>query len=307
MEQYSGLIDEIVNKMDMEAAKDNSNILTCSKILKYGVKLEKYHIDDDILAKRYSKEKGLYTIITLGDILYADKNVTSYYLKVIENELKQYINVNKDDKILVVGLGNEDIGADSLGSRVCKNIIVTSGVSDIRPKVACLMPNVLGVTGVESADIVYGVIAKTKPNKLIVIDSLCASASDRLTRSIQITNTSIVPGGGLGNKRKKISTNAYVKDIVVIGVPLIIYASTYIKENVKLDRIVDGVVKGLKLDNDSGVYERLYNTVKQNIYVTNTHDVVTLKDIDLQVKELSVILAKAINKSLHGIEDYSEI
>ena len=307
MEHYSGLIDEIVNKNDIEASKDNSNILTCSKILKHGVKLEKYHIDSDTLAKRYSKEKGLYTIITLGDILFADKNVTNYYLKVIENELKEYINVKKEDSILVVGLGNEDIGADSLGSRVCKNIIVTSGVSSIKPKVACLMPNVLGVTGVESADIVYGVIAKTKPNKLIVIDSLCASASDRLARSIQITNTSIVPGGGVGNKRKKISTNAYVKDIVVIGVPLIIYASTYIKENVQLDSFIDIVLDTVKLKNDSSVYARLYKALKQNICTTSTHDVVTLKDIDLQVKDLSVILAKAINKVLHGIEDYSEI
>lgn len=307
MEYYSGLIDEIVKKMSMEAAKYNADILVCSRVLKHGVKLEKYHIDSDTLSKRYSKEKGLYTIISIGNLLLANNDVQNYYLKVIENELKQYIRPKKEDKILIVGLGNEDIGADSLGSRVCKNIVITRGVSDIRPEVSCLIPNVLGVTGVESADIVYSVIAKTKPNKLIIIDSFCASASDRLMRSIQITNASIVPGGGVGNKRKKISTNTHVKDMVVIGVPLLIYASTYIKENVQLDSIIDGVISDLKIDNDSGVYERLYNTVKQNIYVTNTHDVVTLKDIDLQVKELSVLLAKAINKVLHGIEDYSEI
>jgi hypothetical protein len=149
MEHYSGLIDEIVNKNDIEASKDNSNILTCSKILKHGVKLEKYHIDSDILAKRYSKEKGLYTIITLGDILFADKNVTNYYLKVIENELKEVERTEEESEGLMALSANCVRGVDGLWRCVCPSETTAYGAGDLscktfinRPLFMCIKHNV---------------------------------------------------------------------------------------------------------------------------------------------------------------------
>ena len=304
MEHYSWLIYEIVKKLSIESGKDVLENINKKHDLKYGVKIEKYNIDSDYLAEAYHKEKGLYTIISIGNVLYASNEILKYYQNLLEEELGSYLKINNDDSILVVGLGNENIGADSLGSKVVDKVIVTRNILNYTPLVSAISPGVLGKTGVESADIISGVIDKIKPNKLVIIDSLCASSSSRLACSIQITNTSIVPGAGVGNNRKTITKGDSVKDIVVIGVPMLIYASTYISENISLDKIIKKISKTLDLDCQK--LKKLMSN--ENLYISqNYNDVVTLKDIDMHTQILANIISKAINKTILKIEDFGEI
>lgn len=305
MDSFSGLIGDVVSKTDVECSDFIEGKNFYHKILDNGVEIERYVVDSDLLANKYHRDKGKYSIITIGDLLYASKKEKDYFLSVLEEELCSYIKPSYDDSILVVGLGNENIGADSLGSRVVDRVIVSRKISDIRPSVSSIAPSVLGLTGVESADIVAGVIDKTKPNKVIVIDSLCAAKSERLFSSIQITDTAITPGGGVGNARKTIGKSGSVEHIIVIGVPLLIYLDTYLRENIDKDSIKTSIQNIVSDDILSSVS---LDKILDSVFKASTKSqVVTLKEIDLEVKAISHLISTAINKVLFGVGDFGEI
>ena len=206
--------------------------------------------------------------------------------------------------MLVVGLGNRHISSDSLGARVCGKIGVTID-NKLLPKVMVMCPSVLGLTGIETYDIVSGVIEKVKPTHLILIDSLCASSVDRLATSIQLSNTGLCPGSGIGNNRKCID-KSLCKKIVSIGVPLLIFARTFVrdtfnKNNIDYSAFRDIMQNTENMSNNED-FLKFINAI-ENVYKDNIDDaIVAHKDIDSMVSNLAEIIAIAINKSLGVIE-----
>ncbi|MCI9404669.1 MAG: GPR endopeptidase [Clostridia bacterium] len=169
-------------------------------------------------------------------------------------------------KIMAVGLGNPDLTADALGDRVFKKLAVTRQWSGDRDEYLCaLTPNVLGMTGIESFDIIAAVVDRIKPDAIVVIDSLTAMATHRIASAFQVTDSGITPGSGVDNHRRRIDRDSLGVRVVSVGVPLVVYSST-------IARDYCSAAEGGRGDM-----------------------VVTPKDIDVLVEDCACIIANAVN------------
>lgn len=218
---------------------------------------------DDIKVTRNDLEEVKYSTIMFDDI--TDKDNYYKVQKVLIEELKRYIKVCRDDKFLIIGLGNNKSTPDSLGPKTIDEILVTGylfllgEVEDGYSNVSVFSPGVMGTTGLETACIIKSIIKDTNVNKVIVVDALKTNKFERLTKTIQITNQGISPGSGIGNRRDEISQKTMGIDIIAIGVPTVIDIS---KDN-------------------------------------NNSFIVTPTDIDFLIEKLSSLIGNSLNMLLH--------
>lgn len=298
----SELLSDIVKRNNVESGEE----LVESTITNFdmGVALERYDIVTDVMAKYYGKEIGTYQLLSIPSPLELNPKQVLKIVKIFGNVLKGVFgNIDTNNKVLVVGLGNRHISADSLGTKVIKKINITFGKSF--PKVMAICPSVMGLTGIETYDIVSGVIEKVKPTHLIFIDSLCASSVDRLGKSIQVTNTGICPGSGIGNNRKCLGKNL-CKNVYSIGVPLLIYASTFLYENFEKNNIryndLKSIMQKTKNKENSEEIYNLLNNLKNCMSESFDNTIVSIKDIEECVDILSEIIGESINYALGVFE-----
>lgn len=294
----SELLSDIVKRNNVESGEE----LVESTITNFdmGVALERYDIVTDAMAKYYGKGIGTYQLLSIPSPLELNPKQVLKIVKIFGNVLKGVFgNIDTNNKVLVVGLGNRHISADSLGTKVIKKINITFGKSF--PKVMAICPSVMGLTGIETYDIVSGVIEKVKPTHLIFIDSLCASSVDRLGKSIQVTNTGICPGSGIGNNRKCLGKNL-CKNVYSIGVPLLIYASTFLYENFEKNNIryndLKSIMQKTKNKENSEEIYNLLNNLKNCMSESFDNTIVSIKDIEECVDILSEIIGESINYAL---------
>ena len=181
---------------------------------------------------KYDKKPGKYTTITFKDTTDHDNQSNLEY--VLIQELKKYIKVKKDELVLVIGLGNILSTPDSLGPKVIDNIMVTNHLYELNmcdpnyQKVAAIAPSVTGKTGIETFDQIKSIVEIIKPKLIIAIDSLAASSVTRVNKTIQITNTGINPGSGIGNMRKEISYDTLGIPVIAIGIPTVVDATSIV-------------------------------------------------------------------------------
>lgn len=300
---YSDLIFDYIRKV--EGSKDFKNSSNGNSL---GVSVDSYEIKSDEESLKYGKPIGKYKLMSIPDCLTLDKKDIEYCIDKFSDILKSIIgHISSRDKILVVGLGNRHISSDSLGAKVVGKINITIE-NNVLPKVMAISPSVMGLTGIETVDIIEGVVMKTKASHVIVIDSLCASSASRLGKSIQVTNTGICPGGGVGNKRKCIDKKI-APNVFSIGVPLLIYASTFVSETLhengideeNIISIMQSVIKGEK----NSQFIDLLKSIKKVLNDDVDNMIVSLKDIKECVEILSTIIASAINKAI-GVDDVHE-
>lgn len=185
--------------------------------------------------KNLGKKQGQYLTIEVVGIRQQDTELQGKVEKVFANEFAQFIKqsgIKKDDSCLVVGLGNWNVTPDALGPLVCENLLVTKHLFDLQPEsvedgyrsVSALAPGVMGLTGIETSDIIFGVVEKTKPDFVIAIDALASRSIERVNSTIQISDTGIHPGSGVGNKRKELSKETLGIPVIAIGVPTVVDA-----------------------------------------------------------------------------------
>ena len=199
--------------------------------------------------------------------------------------------------VLVVGLGNREVTADALGPQVVDNLFITRhivkeyGSAAYNKKrmnlISSIEPGVMAKTGMETAEIIKGVVQETQPDLLIVIDALAARSTRRLNRTIQITNTGIQPGSGVGNHRNALTRDSLGVPVIAIGVPTVVDAATIVGD--ALERIMDG-----EQDFDRVKYMGQHRTAfveLNNMYMTG-------KDIDAVVKRVSYTVSEGINMAL---------
>ena len=259
----------------MHYIKINQKNLRTDLILeqKNNIREESKYQENNIIVTNSRDNNYNYTTIYYKDI--TDKDNFLNTQKVLIRELKKYINTKKEDKILVIGLGNNKSTPDSLGPNTVENILVTShlfllgDVEEGYSNVSSFIPNVMGNTGIETAKIIKSIIKDTKANKVIVIDSLKTSNIKRLLKTIQITNRGISPGSGIGNNRKEISKKTTGIDIIAIGIPTVVDINSIINNytNKRIKEI-------------------------DNLIVTPTN-------IDYMIDKLSILIGNGINSSLH--------
>lgn len=282
---FSDLIDEVF----AEFSKFKPGALITTKHGRYGLKAETYEISTQSEKRAFHKDIGKYTLLYLKDLL-EDEDHFEYYLDEFVRALRPYLSdVHTNDVVLVVGLGNRHISADSLGINVIKNLIITRSMVKSMPKVCAFSPSVMGLTGIETADTVDAITRKIKPNYVVFVDSLCASHSERLGRSFQISNTAVTPGEGVDNTRKKFVTKG-VK-VVSIGVPFVVYSDTFIKSAFN-DINID--IKSIKNPELKGKLNKLFTS--------DNPQLVTLKDIEEIVEKAGKLIAMALNRIIIGID-----
>ncbi len=264
-----------------------------------GVHMQKIDYDEGVVATRIritnpagaammEKPMGSYITIEAEGIPEEKDGIKEKVEKAVAEELRQLITFHYHLKVLVAGLGNRMVTPDSLGPQVASRIRVTRHLfimfeadgDDEMSNVSCIAPGVMATTGMETADIVKKAVEVTKPELVIVIDSLAARSIERVSTTIQITDTGISPGAGMGNNRMGINEETLGVKVIAIGVPTVIDATTIIR-----DALMENVESAQKID----AYIEKYD---QQMIVTST-------DIDMLIKDFSDVIANGINKVLH--------
>ncbi len=292
---------------------------------------------DEKNATSIGKKPGNYITIEFQDISdYQNReNVKKVVVKQLQ-ELLQICNIKEQDRGLIIGLGNKKSTPDALGPLTIEQILITNHLfildtpkDGFRP-VCALTPGVMGETGMETSDIIYSVIQTVKPNFVIAVDALASQAISRVNKTIQMSNTGIHPGSGIGNSRKEISQETLGIPVIAIGVPTVVDAVTVVSDTIQYlhkfyafqkkfanspmhKMIYNGQVNYLKKEVETNETEKkeLFGILgnfneeetKALIYEVLTpigyNLMVTPKEIDFVMKNLSDVIGNAINQALH--------
>ncbi len=280
----------------------------------HGVIVEEYESDADKIhvtkviiesknaARAMGKPMGTYITMEVPGMADADEDYHREISLCMAKELLSMLPKREESiSVLVVGLGNRDVTADALGPRVLDNLLITRHImqtygsaayeKDGVNEISSIEPGVMARTGMETAEIVKGVVQQTKPDILIVVDALAARSIKRLNRTIQITNTGIHPGSGVGNHRKALTKESLGVPVIAIGVPTVVDAATIVGD------ALENIVEDKKELDDWKEMERyrLAFAELNNMYMTG-------KDIDAMVKRVSYTLSEGINIALDSKE-----
>ncbi len=193
--------------------------------------------------KTVGKKAGNYLTFHVPEMREQDSVTQQKIAKVFAKEFSKFLselNIPKNATCFIVGLGNWNVTPDSLGPHVCENIIVTNHLFKLQPEqvqegyrpVSALAPGVMGLTGIETSDIILGVIDKEKPDFVIAVDALASRSIERVNTTIQISDTGIHPGSGVGNKRKEISKETLGIPVIALGVPTVVDAVTITSDTI---------------------------------------------------------------------------
>ena len=272
-----------------------------------GVKVEEYYLEEEDIrvtkvlietknaAKTMGKPVGTYVTMEAPALIEPDEDYHREIAECLAKELLQILpNANEEQSILVVGLGNREVTADALGPQVVDNLYVTRHIVREYGKAAyncqkmhqisALEPGVMAKTGMETAEIVKGVVDETHPDVVIVVDALAARSTRRLNRTVQITNTGIHPGSGVGNHRHALTKESLGVPVIAIGIPTVVDAATIVG---------DALEKLLEEETDPGCArykerQKLCFSELNNMYMTG-------KDIDAVIKRVSFTVSEGIN------------
>ncbi len=251
------------------------------------------------------KPIGNYTTIDVKNLKLATDDDIQKTAETLTNELKSLIDmhIDKQGEVLVVGLGNIYVTPDSLGPKVTNEIDVTRHIKKYLPQyldegtrvVSAISPGVLGTTGIETVEILKGIVENTKPQLLIVIDALASRSIERISSTIQISDTGIVPGAGVGNTRQEISQNSLGIPVVAIGIPTVVELATLVSDGINL------FINRLQEKAESNEYlnqlqkDDKYEEVKEALNVGEYNMIVTPKEIDDLIENMKDIVARGIN------------
>jgi spore protease len=259
------------------------------------------------------KPIGSYITIESHAVKERDKIAHEEIIKILADSVGSLHNLSDDGVVLVVGLGNRNVTPDALGPQTAEKMLVTRHLKNegIIPKeldgkvrsIASIAPGVLGITGIETFEIVKGVTDRIKPDLVIAIDALAAREVSRINSTIQISDTGICPGGGMGNKRAELNERTLGTKVLAIGVPTVVDAATLVND------ALDGILDELAQEMSSG--SLFYNTLKelenQEKYslifkALEPYDgnmFVTPKEVDEVIADLSLIIANGLNIALN--------
>ncbi len=239
------------------------------------------------------KPMGNYITFESDQLAEADEAFHKEISSLLSKELLPLIltHLNKDSsKILAVGLGNTDVTADSLGPRVINQLNITrhmlleygdNAYAKEKPlSISSIIPGVMAKTGMETAEIIKGIVQETSPDLLLVIDSLASRSIRRLNHTIQISDSGIQPGSGVGNHRSGLTKESIGIPVIAIGIPMVVDAATIVTD------FMNSIPKSDQLDYLNEAQTKLRSL--QNMYVTG-------KDIDSVVRTLSFTISEAIN------------
>jgi len=269
------------------------------------IKVSRVKITNPNGEKAIGKPIGNYITIDVKKLKIAEEEDIQKASETLTNELKQIIDMHTDKQgdILVVGLGNIYVTPDALGPKVINEIDVTRHIIKYLPQyidegtrpVSAISPGVLGTTGIETVEILKGIVDNTKPKLLIVIDALASRSIERISSTIQLSDTGIVPGAGVGNTRQEISKETLGIPVIAIGIPTVVELATLVSDG------IDIFIGRLQEKAESNEYlnklqqNDKYEEVKEALNVGEYNMIVTPKEIDDLIENMKDIVARGIN------------
>lgn len=282
------------------------------------IRVTTVRIETENGAKTMGKPVGTYLTIEAPNLSSPDegihREVSEELAKYLIEVMKKIIPESEHDKeVLVIGLGNRQATPDALGPYVADNLNVTRHIvkeygkyatlEEMNCVVSAIVPGVMALTGMETAEIIKGVVRETKPDLLIVIDALAARNSRRLNRTIQIADTGINPGSGVGNYRNAITKETIGVPVIAIGVPTVVDAVTIVSdtmENLLSALETSESLKGVGLVLGGYSEAEKYELIKELIAPNLNSMFMTPKDIDETVKRLSYTISEGLNLAFSG-------
>lgn len=329
MLKYNIRSDLMIEAVDLN--KENKGIVSNIKKIN-GITITTVDVIDE---KTIKKKNGKYITIEFNDINEEKEVVTKEFCNSLKLLFKES-NIKENYSLLVIGLGNEKSTADSLGPSVIDNIIVTRhlevlGLNSSRI-VSAIKPGVTGETGIETQDIITGIISVIKPDFIIAIDSLASHSVSRINKTIQMTDTGIHPGSGVGNSRKELNKDTIGIPVIGIGVPTVCDAIVVVNDtiealhkyfavktsninNPKLKLVPPSSVKDIKSPplNEKEIRELsgLIGSLKESDRLKLMYEVldkteynlmVTPKEIDFIIDKMSDLISIGINEVIHNFK-----
>ncbi len=283
-----------------------------------GGRITRVTIETEEGEQRLGKKRGRYVTIESPKLRDRDPEVGEQVSEHFALELRRMAGLKPDATVLVVGLGNFHVTPDSLGPKVVDELFVTRHLIEIMPNqvqdgvrpVCALAPGVLGLTGIETGEIVQGVVNRIKPDLIVAVDALAARSLERVNATIQLADTGITPGSGIGNKRQGITLENIGVPVIAAGVPTVVEAATVVNDS--LDLLLDSMIKQSTQGSELyGVLRGLDREEKRRLikevlspYVGNL--MVTPKEIDYQVEHMAHVIAQGINVAMHPTVDFND-
>ena len=246
------------------------------------------------------KKQGKYITIELKNPELNTIEVQESVSKVLAEEINKFIMTlnRKEPEIMIAGLGNWHITADSLGPKVIDKIVVTRHVKNMKDveidgrlgSVCAVSPGVMGITGIETSEIIRGTLSTVQPDILFVIDALASRKASRVNTTIQISDTGIIPGSGVGNHRMELSKEVLGIPVIAIGVPTVVDAVTLVRDILE----------------KAGVKESEHILKEAEAKVTEEM-VVTPKNIDIAIERMAAVISNGMNLATHKGFEINEI
>ncbi len=295
-----------------EMYDENNNVeisgVVVDKANKGSVDITRIEITDEHGSQALGKPKGNYITLEVPGLRNADSELKDEVSMALSEELQSIIRFKDDLKVLVVGLGNQRVTPDALGPLTVSKIKVTRQFFLAYKKekdesmscVSALIPGVMGTTGIETVEIIKGAVDKVKPDLIIAIDALAARRVERINTTIQITDSGINPGAGVGNRRLQLNSDSMGIRVVAIGVPTVIDSFTVVFDTIEE---LGQCGKDQKIGNYFGQLSQVLknngNIVNEMLNSCSRKMIVTANDIDTLVQDFSQIIANSLNISLH--------
>lgn len=272
------------------------------------IKVTRVKITNEQGEKSIGKKQGNYITIDIKKMNIITEEEAEKASETLANELRKLVEnkIQSREEVLVVGLGNEEVTPDALGPNVIKEIEVTRHIINYLPEyidenersVSAIAPGVLGTTGIETLEVIKGVVDNIKPKLLIVIDALASRSMERISSTIQLSDTGIVPGAGVGNTRKELTINTLGIPVIAIGIPTVV--ETAVVVNDALDLFIEKLQEEAKSNDylNKLKEEDNYEQIKEALVPREFNFIVTPKEIDELILNMSEIVAKGINMSM---------
>lgn len=276
-----------------------------------GIHITRMKILDEVGGKIMGKVPGNYLTLEIPGLRYKDPMLQRRVSETLAAEFREFAPLTPESTVLIIGLGNRKVTPDSLGPLVCDNLFVTRHLYDHMPEVvqgggyrpvAAVAPGVLGITGIETSEIVHGIVKKIKPDLVIAVDALASRSLERVNTTIQIADVGISPGAGVGNKRKGLNKKSLGVPVIAIGVPTVVDAVTITSD--AMDLIVSRLEQDVPGNGMSKLFANFDEQEKKQLIFELLQPIgqnlmVTPKEIDTFVEDVANVLANGLNVALH--------
>lgn len=299
--------------LQSETGEDISGVeITIEEDAEFGIIVTWVSITDEDGASVMGKPVGNYITIESSAMKENDPETHEEIAKILARKLGHLHKLQENSVILVVGLGNRHVTPDALGPQVCEKLLVTRhlkqeevplDLAGTLRAVSALAPGVMGITGIETAEIVKGVAEKIKPDLIIAIDALAARQTSRINATIQMSDAGVNPGSGMGNKRTPINEKSMGVPVIAVGVPTVVDAATLVNDT--MDKMLNTMAAAVSAEEGGVFYDMLaqipederYSLITEMIHPGNMF--VTPKEVDAVIGRLANVIANSLNIALH--------